>query len=52
MQSGELMSVEYRDMPQSDDILELHTNNYRTTNYVFVVEVYGLLDSSVYLVEN
>jgi hypothetical protein len=52
MQSGELMSVEYRDMPQSDDILELHTNNYRTTNYVFVVEVYGLLDSSVYLVDN
>ena len=52
IQAGELMSVEYRAMPQIDDILELYSNNYRTTDYVFVVDVDGLSQNNVYLVDN
>jgi hypothetical protein len=51
MQEGNLMSIEYRALPQIDEVLELHTNNYRSTDYVFVAEVNGLIGSNVYLVD-
>jgi len=39
-------------MPQADEVLQLHTQQYRITDYVFVVEVNGQNNNSVYLYDN
>jgi hypothetical protein len=47
-----LIGYETRAMPQIEEVLELYTNNYRTTDYVFIAKVDGLLNNFVYLYDN
>jgi hypothetical protein len=48
-ENGSLMSFEYRDMPTEDDVLKLHTGQYRTTDYVLEVGVQYLPEQTAYL---
>ena len=51
-ENNDLISYENRAMPQVDEVLELFTTQYRTTDYVFQVEVGDFPDNSVYLYDN
>lgn len=52
LEGSSLLSIENRAASQNDEVLELYTNNYRTTDYMFVVEVNGLLDNTVSLYDH
>ena len=52
LENNSYLTYESRAMPQIDEVLELYTSNYRTTDYIFIVEVNGLLNNSVYLYDN
>jgi hypothetical protein len=47
-----LLSIEKRALPQADDILEIFADDYRSTDYVFVVQIDGLTNHTVYLYDN
>ena len=51
-ENNDLISYENRAMPQVDEVLELFTTQYRTTDYVFQIEVGDFPDNSVYLYDN
>ena len=36
--NGTLLSIESRDLPKTDEIISLHTNQYRNSNYTIVAE--------------
>lgn len=48
-ENNTLISYENRAMPQEGEILELYTTQYRTTDYVFQIEVGDFPGKSVYL---
>ncbi|NBC58594.1 MAG: T9SS type A sorting domain-containing protein [Bacteroidetes bacterium] len=51
-ESGALMSIENRAMPQVDEILPLYTSQYRTTSYVLELEVGNFPNNEIYLFDN
>jgi|GEM_PF-1547437 len=52
LEGNSVLSIETRAMPQADEVLQLHTQQYRTTDYIFVVEINGLNNNSIYLYDN
>lgn len=50
--SNTLLSYENRAMPQVDEVLPLHTSQYRTTDYVLKLEVGDFPNNDVYLFDN
>ncbi|WP_159432719.1 T9SS type A sorting domain-containing protein [Mesonia phycicola] len=50
--NGNLVSIEVRNIPTDNETLQLFTDNYVTTNYIFKAELQGLDDYTVYLKDN
>ena len=51
-QDGNLISFENRALPEDDEVLELYTDQYRTTNYKLEIGVEQFSDYDVYLYDN
>ncbi|AGC77004.1 putative secreted protein (Por secretion system target) [Nonlabens dokdonensis] len=47
--SGSRLSIERREMPLVTEVLPLHVNNYRNTNYTFEIDPVGLVAMNAYL---
>ncbi|RRO18532.1 glycine-rich domain-containing protein, partial [Mesohalobacter salilacus] len=51
-ENNSLLSYENRALPQSDEVLGLYTSQYRTTDYVFQIEVGDFPNNPVYLFDH
>ncbi len=49
---GTYLSIERREMPQAEEMLELYVADYTTSDYVFKIIVDGLEFSTIYLVDS
>src|SRR5699024_4896715 len=49
---GTYLSIERREMPQAEEMLELYVADYTTSDYVFKIIVDGLELSTIYLVDS
>ena len=47
-----LLSIENRALPKKEDVLQIYTTQYRSSDYVFEIEVGSFPDNDVYLVDN
>jgi hypothetical protein len=50
--TSEVLSFEKRAMPVPDDVIPVSNTNYRTTDYIYVIELQGIENTNAFLHDN